>query len=486
MYLRIGLLVGAISLLTACDDDSGSRIAGNVVEPSEVTLNFLQASNPVDNPLQPSDVILMNAIGANPGMTLDSLILPASDDYAAIPQDPNNPITAEKVALGQRLFHETGLATVPNNPLNVGTYSCASCHHAAAGFKPGIPQGIAEGGQGFGVAGTGRVLEPGFSHDADDPAFIPDALPIAVPASLNTAYQEVMLWNGQLGNMSGGVVNAGLSEEVLFTPDTPKAENRRGLAGLETESIAALDVHRMSVTNGSVLQTQPEYIALFEAAYPEGADDVLEQAGKAMAAYNRTVLSNQAPFQRWLRGEYSALSEQEKRGATLFFRDGGCAQCHQGPALSSVPGASASEMFFAIGFADFDVNDVQIHGVVDHDVTLGRGGFTGEASDNFKFKIPQLYNLADTEVYGHGASFRSLRDVVAYKNAAVPQKIMPLGSLDEKFQPLGLSNQDIDDITAFLENALRDPNLARYTPAALPSGNCLPNNDPLSRLDLDC
>ncbi|GAB2189183.1 cytochrome c peroxidase [Sessilibacter sp. MAH1] len=420
------------------------------------------------------------------GEGLAAFTLPDSDDYENIPQDPNNPLSAEKVALGQRLYHETALGTNGVNPDRVGTWSCASCHHAAAGFKSGILQGIAEGGEGFGMAGESRVLAEGFDAQSSDPTLRPDVQPVTSPAVLNATYQEVMLWNGQFGNMVGGLVNLGLADEVLATPGTPKAQNNRQLAGIEIQAIAGLGVHRMSVTGDSILQTNSEYQTLFNAAYPDGSSDVLGDAGKAIAAFERTIIANQSPFQRWLRGETDAMSEQELRGAILFFGEAGCGDCHRGPALSSEVGATEDQVFFAIGFSDFDPNNPAVTGVVDDATARGRGGFTGESADNFKFKIPQLYNLADTNVFGHGGSFNSVRDVVAFKNTGLSQKVLPVGVIDNRVSPLGLSEQEIDDITTFLESALYDPNLTRYSPESVPSGNCIPVNDAIAQIDLGC
>jgi len=146
-------------------------------------------------------VVLTDAIEASAGGSgLAAFTLPDSDDLANIPQDPNNPLTAEKVTLGQLLYHETALATNGNDDTLTGSWSCASCHHAAAGFKAGIPQGIGEGGEGFGVNGEGRVLADGFDAASTDSERVPDVQPVTSPSILNTAYQEVMLWNGQFGN----------------------------------------------------------------------------------------------------------------------------------------------------------------------------------------------------------------------------------------------------------------------------------------------
>jgi len=416
----------------------------------------------------------------------EALLLPDSTNYASIPADPNNPITAEKVTLGMMLFHETKVATSGVNGSTANTWSCASCHHVAAGFKSGIVQGIGEGGSGFGVAGEARVLMPNFDGQSTDPTMKPDVQPFASPSILNTAYQEVMLWNGQFGNAEGGKVNSELAENVLAPEGTPKFENLRGFAGLETQAVAGTKVHRMNTFDGSVLQINVEYQLLFEAAYPEGSYDFLEQAGLAMAAYERTVLSNEAPFQRWLAGDDAAMTDQEKRGALLFFGKANCVSCHAGPALSSNVGATSDEMFMALGFADLDTSAPDVTGVVTANDSKGRGGFTGNPDDDFKFKVPQLYNLKDSNVFGHGGSFSTVRQVVMYKNAAVSQKRLSADVLDTRFIPLGLSDEEVDDLVAFIEEGLYDADLYRYVPTAIPTGACFPVADEQSKLDLNC
>lgn len=450
-------------VLVACNDDNPSSS-----QSSALNNDLIQAIEQVSD-----------------GEGLDAFILPASDDFGSIPQDPNNTLTAEKVVLGQMLYHETALATEGVSDRE-GTWSCASCHHAAAGFKAGVPQGIAEGGEGFGSAGEGRTFATGFDGEASDPALKPDIQPVTSPAVLNVAYQDVMLWNGQFGNTVDGIVNSNLAANTLATEGTPKAHNNRQLSGLEIQAIAGTGVHRLSTTNDSILQTNSQYQALFEAAYPSGSNDVLEDAGKAIAAFERTIFANQAPFQKWLKGDAMAMSDQEKRGALLFFGEAGCVACHTSPALSSKIDATENEIFFAIGFSDFDPNDLQVSGVVDDATSRGRGGFTGNAIDDYKFKVPQLYNLADTSIFGHGASFRSIKDVVKYKNTAVSQKPLPEGKLDSLFQPLNLDEKEIDDMVAFLTTALHDDDLKRYVPASTPSGQCSPVNDAISRSDLGC
>jgi cytochrome c peroxidase len=418
-------------------------------------------------------------VSASGGQGLDYFKLPSSNDYASIPQDPNNPITKAKVDLGRLLFHETGLLVSPMRPEGVQTASCASCHHAAAGFQAGRIQGVGEGGSGFGVHGEARFNDPNYQIAQLD------VQPIRSPTAMNAAYQEVMLWNGQFG---GAGINLGT--EASWTPGTPKETNLLGYTGVETQAIAGLKVHRLAPIENSLVATNATYQAMFAAAFPTGqpngsvlpvggAVGLREQTGLAIAAFERTMMANAAPFQRWLRGSKNAMTDQEKRGAVLFFGKANCSSCHTGPALNSMT-------FYAIGAPDLDGPGVY-GDVVGKAENKGRGGFTGRAEDMFKFKTPQLYNLKDSPFYGHGGTFNTVREVVEYKNSGIPSNPdVPASQLAPQFQPLNLTAAEVDDLVAFVENGLYDPQLSRYLPTSLPSGNCFPNNDPGTRADLGC
>lgn len=399
------------------------------------------------------------------GLGIQAFVLPDSDDYANIPQDPLNPITEAKVKLGQAFFHDNRFAL---NGLSdqEPSWSCSTCHTVATGFKPGVPQGIGEGGEGFGV---NRRLSLGFDPLAADNAVNkPDMQPIAVPSILNVAFQEVVLWNGQLGNASNGLINSRLPTNIVTPSELPSSVNTHQLAGIESQAIAGQHIHRLRFTNDSPLQNNDRYVSMWQAAYPAGSDDIARDVGKAIAAFERTVYANRAPFQRWLRGDTEAMNISELAGANLFFGKAGCSGCHTGPALSSHAGALEEELFFAVGFADFDNNKVAIHGVIDEAARLGRGGFTGDVSQHYQFKVPQLYNLADTNVFGHGASFTSIKDVVQYKNDAIAQNPNAVAFLDQRFQPLNLTIREINELTTFLRTGLYDADLARYFPIELP------------------
>lgn len=409
-------------------------------------------------------------IGNSNGEGIDYFKFPQSDDYANIPQDPNNPITAAKVELGELLFHETALGVIPENGISLNTYSCASCHFASAGFQAGRWQGIGEGGIGFGINGEGRVR--GSLYTGDDL----DVQPLRTPTAMNTAYQEVMLWSGTFGSTG---VNEGT--EYAWTIDTPKESNYLGFMGPETQAIAGLKVHRMAVDDN--LLDNLGYRVLFDAAFGDRDEDVRYtrlNAGLAIAAYERTILANQAPFQKWLNGDKTAMGDSEKRGAVLFFTQGKCGNCHTGPALSETD-------FHALGMGDLHMcPEETFQAPEDSPANLGRAQFTGLDEDKFKFKTPQLYNLTDSKFFGHGSSHRSIKEVVEYFNNGVPQMDIPEGQLAEEFTSLNLSEQDIEDITAFLAESLYDSNLARYQPEATLSGGCIPMNDPLAASQLGC
>lgn len=396
------------------------------------------------------------------------LIQPLENDLSAIPNDINNPLTEAKVALGKLLYHETSIATNANREDGMYTYSCASCHHADAGFQSGIRQGIGEGGMGFGAHGEGRIKNPMYA-EADL-----DLQPIRSPSILNVAYQEVMLWNGQFG---GSGMNLGT--EAQWTVGTPKEVNILGFEGVEIQAIAGLDVHRLKIETSDIINSS--YKDLFDSAFPNVVESeryTKLNAGLAIAAYERTLLPNQSPFQKWLRGDENAMGQQEIEGAKLFFDKGKCFTCHSGPGLNGMD-------FHALGMKDLEGPEVLT--VIDVATQKGRGGFTGNAEDDYKFKTPQLYNLKDVQFFGHGGSLQTIKDVVEYKNNAIAENNnVPQNKISNLFEPLGLTESEIDQLTVFLEVSLYDDNLQRYVPTSLPSGNCFPNADTTSSADLGC
>jgi cytochrome c peroxidase len=401
-------------------------------------------------------------------------IMPSSTDYAALPnQDPKNPVTEAKVALGKMLFFETGIGLEAKKAVSMQAYSCSSCHIPSRSFTAGRFQGIADGAIGFGVSGEGRRINPLYTGDLVDAQ---GARPLTI---INTTYITNALWAGSFGSFN---VNAGT--EDVWHQDTLVEINFKGLMGLEANNIRALAVHRQ-VINKAVTDSLG-YTGMFDAAFPDIPESERYSritGSYAISAFFRTVLSNEAPFQQWLKGDQEAMSDQQKRGAVLFFGKAGCVHCHNSPSLNSDP-----HKFFALGVRNEFQNNNIVFRTDRHDKrNLGRGGFTGREEDMHKFKVPQLYNLKDFGFYFHGASKTSLKQVVEYFNEAVPENPdVPITQISSYFQPLHLTKAEMEDLVEFLENGLYDPDITRYTPDRVMSGNCFPDNDPAARIDLGC
>jgi cytochrome c peroxidase len=407
----------------------------------------------------------------SPEGNLSYYMLPDGSNLSGVPAGVGNPLTEEKVELGKLLFHETALGRDAVTEGSLRTFSCSTCHVAEAAFTAGASQGIADGGIGFGEKGTGRIMdEENFAEDEIDAQ---GARPLSM---LGVAYVTNSMWAGRFGAHGA---NAEV-EHVWGVFDPATEVNHLGLDGLEAQNIEGTVTHRMS-TDDYLLDTLG-YRRFFDRAFPDFQGEA--RYGRiavsfALSAYLRTILPDQAPWQDWLRGEKLALTEQQKRGALLFFGKAGCYRCHDGPALNG-------NTFHAIGVDDLcDIGGLRTS--IDDTRNLGRGDFTRRVEDYYKFKVPQVYNTKDMPFYFHGSSKTTLREVVEYFNDGVPENDrVPLANISDYFHPLNMTEAEIDDLTEFLAEGLYDPNLQRFVPESVLSGNCFPNNDQQSRVDTGC
>lgn len=405
-----------------------------------------------------------------PDQGLDFYKVPHHQDLNNIPAGIGNQLTPEKVELGKMLFFETALGVDAINESGLQTYSCATCHIPSAGFTPGNQQGIADGAEGFGLNGEGREMRSDYTEEEIDAQ---GARPLSM---IGVAYVQNSMWAGRFGARFNNVG----TEHLWGVTDESTEINHSGLDGLEAQNIEGTIAHRMRVDED--LLDNMGYREMFDAAFydwPENARYGREAMSFALSAYIRTLMPYEAPYQEWLRGNDDAMSEQMKRGALLFFSDAGCYRCHNGPVLNG-------NVFKAIGVNDLcDVGGLAT-GELD-ERNLGRGGFTQREEDMFAFKVPQLYNLKNAGFYFHGSSHQSLRSVVEYFNNGIPENPrVPTERISPFFHPLNLNEQELEDLTEFITHGLYDPNLDRYVPESVLSGNCFPNNDPLSQEELGC
>ncbi|MEZ4919439.1 MAG: cytochrome c peroxidase [Saprospiraceae bacterium] len=401
---------------------------------------------------------------------LEYFIFPDETDFANIPQVPSNPITQEKVTLGRMLFYESCFGVEAKRTSGMATFSCSSCHLPTAGFRPNRNQGIADGGQGFGINGEGRTKRLDYNENEID------AQGVRPLSMLNVAYVVNSLWSGAFGHEGVNVGTEDIWGEVLDISEI----NHERFGSLEGQNIEGLELHRLLV-NRELVEFYG-YDKYFDAAFPDVPEEeryTRKTASFAISAYLRTLLCTEAPFQRWLKGDYDAMLDEQKRGALLFFGKAGCYRCHYEPNLGSME-------FHALAVDDLFENG-GLNTSVDDRRNLGRAFFTGRSEDEYKFRVPQLYNMGDGGPYFHGASKSNLTDLIHYFNNGIPENSrVPSSQVSDFFHPLNLSDTELQDLEAFIRDGLRDPHLQRYVPEQVLSGFCFPNNDPVSQEDLGC
>ncbi|NOQ64263.1 MAG: c-type cytochrome [Methyloprofundus sp.] len=283
------------------------------------------------------------------------------------PAPANNPTTAEKVELGRILYHDPRLSST-------GTVSCASCHNTMLGGEDNRPNSMGVHGQTGGRS---------------------------APTVWNAAFNEVQFWDGRAASL----------EAQAAGPVTNPIE-----MGMKSwDDVVA----RLEKIEG--------YPALFNAAF--GNDAISEdKATKAIAAYERTLITPNSPYDKYAKGDKKALTAQQIRGLNKAVEIG-CVNCHSGPAFNG-PGT----------FQKFPVID-NAYLEKQYSLSADKGLYevTGKSGDENKFKVPTLRNVALTAPYFHNGSVSSLEKAV---------KIMAKVQLGKK-----LSKADTEDIVAFL-NAL--------------------------------
>lgn len=372
-----------------------------------------------------------------------------------------------------------------------------------------------------------------------------------------------------VGRAAPGMIGFAFNNRLLFggfagePQSTPGSLNPLNDPAQENLTLLLLDAHRMINFQSAELLNIPAFVKLFQDAFPEEAAQAAakhdmtllvndETEFRAQATFLRTVVTRNTPFDKFLAGDDRTLTAAQRRGAKLFFTpaDGGaggagCFGCHSGPMLNKQPsdpdvagiGQFVGQNFFNVGIGDHPVQalNAQARGRLDpartgkdgfpyHAEDTGRQEVTHDENDAFKFRALTLRQLRDGRNFFHNGSFTQVRDVVEYFNAGVPQDPTAGAAvtLSKRFtQPrgpgsapgLGLTKQQVDDLTDFLENALYDPAFVRFDPASstdtlqpnerdlayskyrpdlaalgakdgfMPSGLAVDDNDPLARRD---
>jgi len=364
--------------------------------------------------------------------------------------------------------------------------SCMTCHHPSLGLGDGRSLSVGRGAVGLG---------PSRVHPEDE--FIPRN----APTTFNLAELSVMFWDGRVAETATGIVTpAGTqidaSMEATFALGAPAAQamfpvtsraEMRGFpnsVGNELGQIDDADLPGIWSALMNRLGAIPEYVALFEAAYPGTPFPTMTfaHAANAIASFEIALLTlTNAPFDRFLAGE-STLSTDALLGARWFFTQGGCASCHNGPALTDQAHHNSGVRQLGPGKGN------GVDGLDD----FGRENVSGDINDRYAFRTPPLRNVTLTGPWGHAGQFTSLTELVdhysdpsgalhSYDGSALEPLLQPTllntaaaieATLDPALEGVHLNRAKVDDVVAFLET-LTDPaalDLTSLIPVTVPSG----------------
>lgn len=287
------------------------------------------------------------------------------------PPPEDNPFTPSKAELGRMLFFEPLLS-------GSATRSCATCHNPGLSWGDGLPRAVGDKG---------------------------GKLALRAPTLIDIAWLSILGWDGKFPGL----------EEVTFAPIL-------GKANMDLDEATAI----------SRISAQPGYLEAFAAAF--GDTEVNRQRiENSIATYERTIVSSPAPFDRWIAGDETAMSEAAKRGFVVFNGPANCAACHSGWALTD-------GSFHDIGSARGD--------------DIGRGRlFPNSLKLRYAFKVPTLRDAARRAPYMHDGSQPSLAAVIdLYDQGGIDRP-----SRSPEIRPLHLSPEQKADLLAFLQTLTSAP-----------------------------
>lgn len=348
-------------------------------------------------------VVILATAAAEP---LPNTQIEALPHTAALPGD-----TPAKIALGRLLFFDPVLSATRD-------VACATCHHPQHGWADARPTPLGVHASGIGPA---RRLVQGA-------AFVP--LTRNTPTILNVAFngiqsgkpydpaQAPMFWDNRV-----------LSLEAQALAPIRQFEEMRGNAHSEADAVPQMVAR---------LQAIPEYIKLF------GGEITESKVTQAIAAYERTLIVPDTPFDRFMRGDKTAMTAEQQQGMAAF-QKAGCALCHNGPMLS----------------------DYKLHAI----------GLTDSATSRTEFRTPSLRNLKHTAPYMHHGGSTTLDEVLLFYDRLMDQAaetleggdVSTLPPLDPLLRQMNMLPEDHAPIKAFLE-ALSSDEYDKTVPERVPSG----------------
>ena len=301
----------------------------------------------------------------------------------ALAHPEDNLSDPRKVALGQQLYFDKRLSADK-------TVSCASCHDPNKGWSDGAPVSTGVGDQKGGRS---------------------------APTIINSAYSRFQFWDGRAKT---------LEEQALGPIANP----------IEMNLPVGEAVARLNAIAG--------YRSQFNAIFGRDVDE--SSLAMAIASYERTVLSGDAPYDRFKAGDAAALSEAAQRGMKLFFGAANCSACHSGP-----------------NFSDHAFHNIGI-GMDKPEPDQGRAAISKLGGDTGAFKTPTLREIARTAPYMHDGSQATLEAVVEnYNTGGTPNEF-----LDEEIFKLNLTPEQQADLVTFLKEGLSSASYPLHTAPKLP------------------
>lgn len=281
-----------------------------------------------------------------------------------LPAPADNLPNPQRVALGKALFFDPRLS-------GSGAIACSTCHNPSFSWQDGQALGVGHNGTRLGRR---------------------------TPTILNLAWAEPFFWDGRAPTL----------EAQAKGPMASSAEMNMPHDGV----VAAV-------------QRLPGYRDAFATAYP-GEPLNIDTVAKAIAAYERTIVSSEAPFDRWVAGDAAAMSPPAVRGFSLFVGKANCASCH------------SSWRFTDDGFHDIGMPDAD----------LGRSKIMpGLTILEHAFKTPTLRNIAERAPYMHDGSVKTLEEVMDHYDHGFVRR----ASLSDQIRPLNLTAQEKADVIAFMQ-----------------------------------
>jgi cytochrome c peroxidase len=288
----------------------------------------------------------------------------------AVPSPATNKSTPARVELGKMLFFDPRLSGSQE-------MSCATCHNPLLGWSDGLATAMGNGTK---------------------------TLTRSTPSLANIAFHKFLMWDGRYHDL----------EDQAVSPIQSPAEMNASMQHIV-----------------EILRSKPGYVAAFEKAYPgEGVDE--KTLVKALASFERSIVSNQTPFDAWVDGKRNAISPAAQRGFRLFVGKAQCALCHQPP------------FFTDDGFHNIGLRN-------DHDE--GRYALVRVKVLQGSFKTPGLRNVNRTTPYMHNGSYKTLAEVVAHYNRGGDSK----QNLDPNIRPLGLTPSEEQELVEFLQSLTSRP-----------------------------